>query len=66
MVKLNKIEKNEELIGHTLQSGPGLGPGPSEKADPGPIEKGSLHQNVLKESLSTNLRVLISNMTIIF
>ena len=54
---------------HTLQSGPGLGPRPSEKANPGSLEKVDPIPNFtvgVKDSFLTNLRVLISYMTIVF
>ena len=54
---------------HTLQSGPGPGPGPSEKANPGSLEKVDPIPNfsvVVKDSFLTNLRELISNMTIVY
>ena len=45
------------------------GPGTSEKADPGPLEKADPIPKFtvwVKDSFLTNLRVLISNMTIVF
>ena len=54
---------------HTLSSRPGPGPGLSEKADPGPLEKPDLIPKFtvrVKDSFLTNLKVLISNMTIVF
>ena len=47
---------------HTLKSG--LGPGPLEKTDPGPFEKADLIPNSLYEF--TNMRVVTSNVTIVF
>ena len=49
------------FLGHTLQSGPGPAPGSLEKADP--IPKFTVR---FKDSFQTNLRVLVSNMTIVF
>ena len=54
---------------HTLSSRPGPGPGLSEKADPGPLEKPDPIPKFtvrVKDSFLTNLKVLISNMTIGF
>ena len=57
------------FLGHTLQSGPGPAPGSLEKADPGPLEKADPIPKFtvrFKDSFQTNLRVLVSNMTIVF
>ena len=48
-------------IGHTLESEPVPGRGPSEKVDP--IPKFTVW---VKDSFLTNSRVLISNITIVF
>ena len=49
------------------QTGPGPGPGTSEKADSGPLEKADRIPKFtvqVKDSFLKNLTVLISNMTI--
>ena len=66
--KVTKTTNGEN--GHTLKSGPGPGPGASEKGEAStlenvdPIRKSTII--CVKSSISTNLRVLISNMTIVF
>ena len=40
---------NACVIGPILQRGPGPGPEPSEKADPGPLKRWTLRQNSLYE-----------------
>ena len=57
------------ILRHTLQSGLGPGPVPSEKVDPGPLEKMDLmpkFTTFVKETVLLNTRVLMSNMTIAF
>ena len=65
--KVTKTTNGENR--HTLKSGPGPGPGPSEKGEASTLEKVDPIQKstiCVKSSISTNLRVLISNMTIVF
>ena len=68
MIVRNEVAKLYDEERHTLSSGCRPRPSPSEKVDPRPLEKpDSLPKfTELKNSIFTNLRVLILNVTIVF